>query len=227
MKSRTKIPCSCGATVPLELTGSKLPRSIPCHDCSNDIVLVPPLGNLATHLIINRAGVELDDGEITLAILLSAMAVEGEMSWLFFHWKKVELTPGAPTYTAADEEVWESQWAEMRAIKTRLHQLSLFLTCADFDTFVFQNKTLFKSVKDAYDSVNAHTSPKLFFQANLFDTRNKIAHYGEVDFQRPDGERCFSSALSLLNILSAMHQERIKRMDEEHKNAQPKPMGGT
>lgn len=226
MKSPITIPCSCGAKVPLEINGSTLPRSVRCPECLATIILVPRLGNTVTDLIINRAGVELENGDITLAILLSAMAVEGEMSWLFFHWKKTDLTPGAPIYTSADEESWENEWAEMRAVKMRLHQLSLLLTGTDFDTFVFQNKAFFKSVKDEYDSANTHTSPKMFFQKFLFDKRNKIVHYGEVDFQRPDGERCFSSALALLSILSAMHQERIKRMDEEHKKAQPKPMGG-
>jgi hypothetical protein len=216
MKSPITILCSCGTKVPLEINGSKLPRSVQCPACPANIVLVPRLGNTVTDLIINRAGVELENGDITLAILLSAMAVEGEMSWLFFHWKKTDRTPGAPTYTSADEESWENEWAEMRAVKMRLHQLSLFLTTKDFDSFAFQNKSLFKSVKEEYDSSNTHTSPKIFFQKLLFDKRNKIVHYGNVDSRRSDGEICLSVALALLRILSAMHQERIKRMDEDH-----------
>jgi len=210
----------------LEINGSKLPRSVRCPECRATIVLVPRLGNTVTDLIINRAGVELENGDITLAIVLSAMAVEGEMSWLFFHWKRTDLSPGAPIYTSADEESWENEWAEMRAVKMRLHQLSLFLTAKDFDSFSFQNKSLFKSVKDQYDASNLHNSPKMFFQNVLFDKRNKIVHYGDVDSQRPDGEMCLSVALALLRILSAMHEERIKRMDEEHKNARSKLSSG-
>jgi hypothetical protein len=132
------------------------------------MVLVPRLGDTVTDLVINRAGVELENDDITLAIVLSAMAVEGEMSWLFFHWKRTDLTPGTPIYTSDDKQAWENEWAEMRTVKNRLHQLSLFLTTKDFDSFAFQNKALFKSVKDQYDSSNLNNSPKMFFRKLFF-----------------------------------------------------------
>jgi hypothetical protein len=63
------------------------------------------------------------------------------------------------------------------------------------------------------------TSFKRYFQQLLFDTRNQIVHYGQIDFERSDGERCFSLALALLGFLAAMDRERISKMDEAHKKA--------
>jgi hypothetical protein len=176
---------------------------------------VRPLGNIVTKLLMHRAGEELEKEDITLAIVLSAMAVEGEMAWLFFHWTKFDLIPPGVPCTRSDEERWEGEWDEMRSVKLRLHRLSLLLTETDFDAFAFQNKALFRSVRSDYDAANTYTSPKLFFQKQLFEKRNRIVHFGEIDYQRSDGEMCFSLASALLRILNAMHEQRIKRMDAD------------
>jgi integrase len=112
----------------------------------------------------------------------------------------------------------QSVWSSCRRVDSR--------AARTFDSFAFQNKALFKSVKDQYDSSNLNNSPKMFFQKLFFDQRNKIVHDGHVDSQRSDGEMCLSMALALLRILSAMHQERIKRMDEAHQKAQSTPSSG-
>jgi hypothetical protein len=93
-------------------------------------------------------------------------------------------------------------------------ELSRFLTSTDFDKFALQNKAL---LIPALDEHNPATSIKKFFQEQLFEKRNRIVHYGEIDFKKPNGDRCFSLALVMIHLLRAMDRERIKKMDEVHK----------
>jgi hypothetical protein len=44
---------------------------------------------MATKLLIERANQELTSCDVTLSILLSAIAVEAEMAYLFFKWKGI------------------------------------------------------------------------------------------------------------------------------------------
>jgi hypothetical protein len=79
---------------------------------------------------MHRAQQELEDEDVTLAVILSAVAVEGQMAYLFFKWKKVD----SFTFDIANQ--WEKEWAGMRSIASRLDKLSKFLTGVSFDSFV-------------------------------------------------------------------------------------------
>src|SRR5260221_11622036 len=90
MKSPISIPCSCGKQINLQIIGSQPPKYAHCTSCKASIWLVAPLGNIVTGLTMERAKQELANEDITVAILLSAMAVEGEMAYLFFKWKGID-----------------------------------------------------------------------------------------------------------------------------------------
>src|SRR5882724_4873807 len=80
------------------------------------------------------------------------------------------------------------------------------------DSFVQQKKTLLESalVDGHYDSA---TSFRDFFQERFFEKRNKIVHYGEIDFQESDGKLSLTLASSLISLLNAMDKQRIAQMD--------------
>ncbi len=178
-----------------------------------------PLGNVVTKLLMERAKQELANGDMTIAILLSAVAVEAEMAYLFLKWKKVD------SFTFHIAEQWEKDWTEMRSIANRLDKLSTFLTGISFDGFAQRKKVLLQSALDAghYDSA---TSFRDFFQEQFFERRNKIVHYGEIDFQESDGKLSLTLASSLISLLKAMDQQRIAQMDEKHKKALASPPMG-
>lgn len=211
MNSSITIPCACGKQINLEISGSGLPEYARCAACKASIYLVAPLGNIVTGLMMERAKQELANGDTTIAILLSAMAVEGEMAYLFFKWKGVDLIPSGISPNKAEQDKWEYDWAGMRSIGKRLDELSRFLTDRNFDAFALQNKSLLATALSTHDPA---TSLKEFFQEQFFEKRNRIAHYSMIDFPKSDGERCFSLALSLLRLLNAMDKQR---MDEAHK----------
>lgn len=214
MKAPISIPCSCGKQINLQISGSNLPEYAYCPKCKALIYLIAPLGNIVTGLMMERAKQELANNDTTIAILLSAIAVEGEMAYLFFKWNGIdsEMFPVSQT----DKDKWETDWDDMRSIGKRLDELSRLLTSTDFDKFALQNKT---SLFPALGGFDTATSVKKFFQKQLFDRRNRIAHYGDIDFEKLEGEQCFSLALALLGLLRTMDKERIKKMDDAHKKA--------
>jgi hypothetical protein len=79
MKFSFPVPCRCGETFQVPVTGPELPKSAQCPKCELTTWLVTPLGNVVGMAILGRAATELKNGDWTLAIVLAAMAVECEL----------------------------------------------------------------------------------------------------------------------------------------------------
>lgn len=205
MKSSMTIPCHCGKQIPLEISGSRLPDYAKCPDCGASIYLIEPLGNIVTMLLMERAKQELVHNDTTVSILLSAVAVEAEMAYLFLKWKAIDSRKPPSGQTQEDRNHWENEWANMRSIGRRLDELSRHLTSKPFDEFTCLNKKLLKPGLTGY---NPAASIKDYLQEHFFDKRNDIAHYGKIDFQEEDGQRSMSLATALLKLLHAMDVTR-------------------
>jgi hypothetical protein len=207
MKNSLPVVCpSCGEQFPQETAGSQLPEHVDCPECHARIYNISPLGNFVTSLLMHRAQQELANKDVTLAIILSAVAVEGQMAYLFFKWNKID------SFTFDIAKQWEKHWTEMRSIAKRMDELSKFLTGISFDSFAQRKKVLLQSALDVghYDP---GTSFRDFFQEQFFERRNKIVHYGEIDFQESNGKRSLTLASSLISLLDAMDRQRIAEMD--------------
>ena len=91
MKSSLPIVCrACSERFALEISGSNLPKYSRCPKCGAQGYNFWPLGNIVTLLLMERAKQELANGDVTIAVVLSAIAVEGEMAFLFFKWKGID-----------------------------------------------------------------------------------------------------------------------------------------
>lgn len=154
-----------------------------------------------------RAKHELQHNDATISTLLSAVAVEAEMAYLFSKWKGINSGKVPADQTSEDRKAWEGEWANMRLIGKRLDELSRLLTSKPFDEFAHLKVGL---LGPALTGWNPCTSIKDFFQEQLFDKRNDIAHYGKIDFQVEDGKRSLTLATALLKLLNAMD---VKRYD--------------
>lgn len=193
------------AQIPLEINGSQLPEYAKCPDCGAATYLIDPLGNVVTMLLMMRAKQELTHNDVTVSTLLSAVAVEAEMAYLFLKWKAIDSQKLPASQTAEDRKGWEDEWANMRSIGKRLDELSRLLTSKPFDEFAQLNRDLLKPALAGYKSAD---SIKDFLQEQFFDRRNDIAHYGKIDFQEEDGIRSMSLATALLSLLHAMDAKR-------------------
>lgn len=210
MKTPITIPCqSCGEPINLEVVGSQLPERADCSACEASINLIAPLGNIPTMLIMERAKWELKNKDVTMSILLCAMAVEAQMSWLFFKWKALGGGLLLNGVTRVHREKWEAEWTEMRTVSKRSDELSRLLTGADFDQFAKENMAWLGPHLKGFDPA---TSVKTFFQRQIFEKRNQIVHYGNIDFEEADGSSCVSLAAALLGLLQAMDNVRFKKM---------------
>jgi hypothetical protein len=207
MKSPMPLQCGCGEKFALEIVGSIPPEHAQCPKCHSSGYVFKPLGNLVTKLLMERAKQELVHNDITICTLLSAVAVEAEMAYLFFKWKAIDAKKLPAEQTPEVRKPWENEWANMRSIGKRLDELSRLLTGKPFDEFACLNKELFKSALTSY---NPGSSIKDFLQGQFFEKRNDIVHFGRIDFQEADGKRSLSLATALLNLFHAMD---VKRYD--------------
>lgn len=90
MKLPMPLQCGCGEKFTLEIVGSVPPEYAQCPKCHSSGYVFEPLGNLVTKLLMERARRELVQNDSTICMLLSAVAVEAEMAYLFFKWKAID-----------------------------------------------------------------------------------------------------------------------------------------
>jgi len=215
MKFSFPVPCKCGETFTVHVTGIEFPEDAKCPKCNSTIWLVPPLGNLVGMAILGRANAEVQGGDWTIAIVLSAMAVECDMAYLFMKWNRVELMATRDP-NEADEEAWETEWRKILGVAPRLDKVSSLLTGKPFDLFLSQDSRLLQSLHTCCPASTAVASPKEFFIKELFHKRNKVVHFGEINFQKADAEMCLRLATTLTQILRAMDAESCRALDAKH-----------
>lgn len=211
MKSSVTVICTKGHSITVPTVGTQEIGTVSCEECGESGYVLRLLGNEVSRRIFERAWTELKNGDFTLTILLSAVAVDCELSYLFFKWKRVDaISESGPTPFM--EEEWSEQWRKL-GMKSRLDTVSAFLTGHKFDEYIEQNAPLFKSVDY---SAKGCTSLKDYLYEEFFHKRNRIVHAGEIDYGAEDGERCFELAMRLFTVLKQMDSLRIKAMDTKH-----------
>ena len=211
MKYAFPVPCQqCGETFLVNVNGEDVPDYAHCPECEASIYLIAPLGNVVRMAILGRASSEFKSEDWTLTIVLSAMVVECRLAWLFTKWNRTMLSlQRNPADT--DEEAWENEWRDIRAIAKRMEKVSNVLTQKSFDEFIAQNNSLVKSLNAKY--TNTATSHKEFFIQELFHHRNRIVHVGKIDSQKSQAEIALAVATTMWQILDAMDKTRAKALD--------------
>ena len=211
MKVPLPVTCpACKNKFALDVLGSDLPEYTTCPKCGAQGRNQWPLGNAVTILLMERAKQELEAGDVTLAILLSSMAVEGEMAFLFFKWKGIDAMKLPLAITEEDEKKWDDAWKGFSSFRTQLDAVSKLLTYEAFDKFALGNKRWLLPTLNGFDPA---TGVKQHFQNHFYRTRTRVVHYGEVDFRKPDGARCFSLAWALLKLFHAMDRRACELLD--------------
>ena len=85
MKFSFPVICGCGETFAVNISGMQFPKEAKCSKRESTGWLPDPLGNIVAMAIRSRAWAELKDEDWTLALVLSAMAVECELAYLFMN----------------------------------------------------------------------------------------------------------------------------------------------
>jgi len=208
MKHSWQIACQCGKVITLEAVGTQRFPSIHCPACGSTIV---PIDDELIHMrLFNRGFTELQGGDCTLAIVFGAMAVECYVAYLYLKWKRIDVMPTTMQPSQADEDSWAEQLRKWNNVGARFDKVCDFLTTETFDSFVANNSALAKTICQRHPESSASTSPKQFFQDNLFSKRNKIVHHGKLDYDQPEATACVEAARTLLEVFGEMDRKRYK-----------------
>ncbi len=210
MKSYPQFRCRCGYVLAAEVTGTQPLQDTMCPKCKAAMWFVDD--GIASNRIFARATSELQQQQdYTLAIILSAMAVEAELARVFIKWKEMELM-GEPMRTD-DESKWEDQLRRWSSITEKFDGICTFLARQHFDAFLANRPELLETVCSRHPALRGNPSPKAFFQEQLFWKRNRIIHFGAIDFSGADAYQCVELASTLFLIIREIDAVRVKRLE--------------
>jgi hypothetical protein len=213
MKFYQPTQCDCGGTFPFQAYGTKDWPTTVCDKCGKGAGQINPLSvSVIAERLLYRSLRELEAGEYTLSIVIGTMAVESFLTKLFFKVRGMDCYAANFRWpTEEDEQAWEKEYKKTRGgFAGPADVVSGMTVGMSFDEFVQSNTSasaIFKSLETF-----AGATPKDYFQRELFNLRNRIAHWGFVDASLEQAKRCHKLAVSLVAILRAMDKEKYGKM---------------
>jgi hypothetical protein len=163
-------------------------------------------------MLLVRGEYELnEENDYSMAIVLSATALECELSFLFRKWNWIERF-------ARGEQLRDEQIEKMlqlhRTIKEKIKQVCLLLDPWGVDKFVASDDELRDAVENRFPSLHIGTLAQ-DIQKTVFWPRNRILHGGFSAFGRDDAAKCYSIADLGLRILRKMDESRRQKLEFE------------
>lgn len=151
-----------------------------------------------------------------MPIICSAMAIEAALTCLFLKWKGIE--HGYPaTTTDADKESWEKEYFKGTGGFTKsANFVTQYLTKLKYDDFVSEY------VKRANDcdliraglaKLSESDMKASHIQSELFDRRNRVMHWGNVEYQKQDAENAHKAAHTALAVLSVIDKQKADELE--------------
>jgi hypothetical protein len=205
MKFSQEIPCKCGGVFLFEKYGDGRWPVVSCTVCNKSASLMNHLSvDVTADCLLQRSKAELDNGDYTLSILISAIAVESFLTRMFLRQKGI----AAHVFDRSTLDAQQNEWKEeyRRRVKGGFTVPADFIskefTGISFDKFVAKDDVTIKIMAQFPEATN--TSTKQYFQDELFKRRNEIAHWGYVNSAEPEAQRALMIAASIIEILKRM-----------------------
>jgi hypothetical protein len=227
MKVPIPVPCrTCGAVYTAIGYGEKSIPPVFCPTCRAAIFPIDPLSiSVVAERLLIRSRTELDGGDPTLSIICSAIAVETALTQAFIKWKKIEHKVGEPTPEQREELENEYRNGTTRDKSKRsgfeksADLVSIYLTGKMFDDFVgaFVKKSGVAALIGPGSPRRESELKASHVHKKLFDKRNRIMHWGEVNFEKDDALNAFTAACDAISILKFMDQERCEAMRRSYR----------
>jgi len=208
MKFTHEFLCSCGRTFQVSTYGDDPWPDAVCTQCGSMVSLINSLSvSVTAERLLNRSKVELDGGDYSLSILIGTIAVESFLARLFLKLKGMESYATTLTLpTPAQEEAWKDDFRKSGFIKPA-DFVSKARTGMTFDDFAGSNPAAIKIM--AVLPGAPHFSAKKYFQMELFNRRNEIAHWGYVNSKQEEAQLCHTLAVAILAILQEMDRSTV------------------
>jgi hypothetical protein len=224
MKVSIPVTCSCGIEFLADgYAGKKFPVST-CPKCNTTIHIIEHLSiSVVADLLLYRSKTEMEGGDYTLSIICSSMAVECALTQVFLKWRKIESRIYLPSED--EQNAWEEELRKKGSIKKSVDFVSEFLSGMKFDDFVTDFLAKNKDhpgilIKNGFPQWASQTELD-YFQKEIFDKRNRIMHWGKVDYQMEEAALCLSAAIVVVNILKLMDRLKCEKMEHDWRQANP------
>jgi hypothetical protein len=219
MRFSITVPCSCGYEFPVAGYGDeRFPVSV-CPKCNAAVNIFDPLSiSVVAERMLHRSKGEMESGDYTLSILLSAMAVECFLTQAFLKWEGIGSLKSTGHLPTESEKVdLEKGYTKRAGFLTPADFVSNYLVGLGFDEFVSMDAKAGAIMAGFSDS--AGVSPKEYFQQSFFKRRNRIVHWGKVDYEKMDAEFCLRAAIAIVGILKLMDNQKYEKMERDWRQA--------
>jgi len=197
-----------------------------CLKCGETIHLIDPLTiSIVAERLLYRSKAEFEGGDFTMPIICSAMAIETALTRLFLKWREIDHGfPATPT-SQADRVAWEKEYRKgigRGGFANSANFVSKRLTGELFDDFVDDFAKRSKTVtliKAGFPAVPKSYLTAAHIHKELFDKRNRIMHWGEVNYKKPDAQKALDAGLTAMAVLRVMDKERADALERKLRGA--------
>ena len=149
-----------------------------------------------------------ETNDYSLSIVLSAMAVESELSRLHHKWEQID---GLLNLEDVTEEQLDKRIRRFRTIADKFEGVAAIMHPPGLEEFVNGNEELVRTIDNGFPSINRGTIAR-DFQTQLFWPRNRILHLGYAGYVEADSSRCLTFAQLGLRILDLIDQTRRSKI---------------
>jgi hypothetical protein len=220
MKFTVPVACSaCGCDFKTLGYGALTFPPATCPRCGQTIHIIDPLTiSIIAERLLYRSQAELENSDFTMPIICSAMAIETALTRLFLKWKEIEHGfPATPT-AEVDREAWEKEYrvgVGRGGFANSANFVSKYLTGKSLNDFV---DDFVARSKPATLITAGLTVPKShlktdYIHKELFNRRNRIMHWGKVDYDKAEAQKAFGAALAAIAVLKVIDKRKADELD--------------
>jgi hypothetical protein len=200
--------CDCGGRYVFSAYGDADFGAAICTDCGKSAHLMDPLSvSVTAERLLYLSKTELESGDYSLSIVIAVMAVESYLTRLFLKLKGMDSYAATFTLPSPTQEAeWEKEYPRSGGFSGPIGFVSQRLVGTTFDKFVEGNAVASKIFSGLPN--NSHASSTRYVQDELFNRRNRIAHWGYVNSNKADAELCHAIAGAVVSILREMDRSK-------------------
>jgi len=190
-----EVRCDCGKALVSSAYGSGEWSSLRCEKCGSPGALIDPLSvSVIAERLLYRSKQELEKGDYTISILVSAMAVEYFLTGLYQKKKGMEYYRTHKNLaTQQFKEAWSNDKALHGSFSDKCNKILNSLIGIGFDEYVVNQQQINFSNSPA-------TKPTDHVKSTLLDPRNRIAHRGYIDSTADVAQLSLTTAAIVVDI---------------------------
>lgn len=146
--------------------------------------------------------------DYSMSIVMSATALDCELSRVFFKWKQIA---ALRANREPDDEAIERMLRRFKSMGQKIEKVCRLLDEKGIDEFVRSSDDLRDTVANGFPSLRIGSLAK-DFQEKVFWPRNAILHAGYTKYGEQEAARCHSFARLGLDILRQMDEAKRKTL---------------